>query len=114
MKLDSAVLYSNDIEAVTKFYKDVIGLELDYRRRDQFVSFKFSNGVRLGIKKAIEKREKPGAQTFFIGVDNVKEIYEKMKKKNVNFYKELTEQSWGTEFAILDPDKNKVEFLQRK
>ena len=37
-----------------------------------------------------------------------------LKKKDVEFYKELTEESWGIEFAILDPDKNKVEFIQRK
>ena len=70
MDLDSTVLYSNNIEEVTKFYQDVVGLELDYRQGDKFVSFKFSNGVRLGIKKAVENREKPGAQTFFIGVDD--------------------------------------------
>lgn len=37
-----------------------------------------------------------------------------MKEKKVEFYKELTEESWGIEFAILDPDENKVEFVQRK
>ena len=114
MKLDSTVLYSNDIEKVTDFYKNIVGLELDYRQGDNFVSFKFTNGVRLGIKKAVEKREKPGAQTFFIRVDDAKATYEEMKKKKVNFHKKLTEESWGIEFAILDPDKNKVEFLQRK
>lgn len=113
MKLDGAVLYSNNIEKVTKFYQDVIGLELDYRQGDKFVSFKFSNGVRLGIKKAVEKREKPGAQTFFIGVDDAKSEYAEMKKKGIKFYKELTVEPWAIEFAILDPDKNKVEFLQR-
>lgn len=114
MKLDSVVLYSNDIEKVTDFYKNVVGLEIDYRQGDKFVSFKFSNGVRLGIKKAVEEREIPGAQTFFIGVDDAEAIYEELKKKKVDFHKKLTVETWGTEFAILDPDKNKVEFLQRK
>jgi len=114
MKLDSTVIYSNDIEESVKFYRDIIGLELDYQQGDKFASFKFSNGVRLGIKKAVEEREKPGAQTFFIGVDNANEVYEKMKGKKLSFYKELTIEFWGTEFAILDPDGNKVEFLQRK
>jgi len=114
MKLDATVLYSNNIEVVTKFYQETIGLELGYRQGDKFVSFEFANGVNLAIKKALEKREIPGAQTFFIGVDNARKMYEVMKEKNVDFYKELTEESWGIEFAILDPDKNKIEFIQRK
>jgi len=114
MKLDSTILYSDNISKVAGFYQDVIGLELDYRQGDKYVSFKFSNGVKLGIKKAVEEREKPGAQTFFIGVDNVNEVYESIKEKGVEIYKELTDESWGKEFSILDPDKNKVEFVQRK
>lgn len=114
MRLDSTVIYTNDIEESVKFYRDQIGLKLNYQQGDKFASFKFSNSVRLGIKKAIEEREKPGAQTFFIGVDNAREAYGKIKSKNPKFYKELTEESWGTEFAILDPDGNKIEFIERK
>ena len=114
MKLDSAVFYSNDIDKVTDFYKNIIGLEVVYKREDKFVSFKLSNGVKLGIKKAIEEREKPGAQTIFIAVDNIEEQYEKFKNLDSTFYKELKVESWGKEFAILDPDGNKLEFVQSK
>lgn len=41
MKLDAVALYSNNIENVTKFYRDTLGLELDYRQEDKFVSLKF-------------------------------------------------------------------------
>jgi hypothetical protein len=57
MKLDATVLYSNDIEVITKFYQVTIGLELGYRQDNNFVSFKFNNGVNLSIKKAVEKRD---------------------------------------------------------
>jgi len=113
MKLDSAVLYSNDIETITNFYQNVLGMELDYRQEDKYVSFKFDNGVRLGIKKAVEEREVVGSQTFFVDTDNIQEDYERLVEKGVEVYKELNEQSWGKEFSILDPDKNKVEFIQR-
>lgn len=115
MKLDSAVFYSNNIEKVIGFYKDIIGLEVAYKREDKFVSFKFLNGVKLGVKKAVEEREKPGAQTIFIAVDgDIEKLYEKFKKLDITFYKELKLESWGKEFAILDPDGNKVEFVQSK
>jgi len=113
MRLDSAVLYSNNIEIIANFYQNIIGLELDYRQDDKYVSFKFDNGVRLGIKKAVEEREVVGSQTFFVDTDNIEKDYKKMVEKGVDVYKELSEQSWGKEFSILDPDKNKVEFIQR-
>jgi catechol 2,3-dioxygenase-like lactoylglutathione lyase family enzyme len=114
MKLDSAVFYTNDLEKVVDFYKNKIGLEVEYINEGRFASFKFGNGVRLGIKKALEEREKPGSQTIFIEEQNVEKLYGKYKKEKISFYKELKEESWGTEFAILDPDGNKIEFLKRK
>ncbi len=113
MKLDSAVLYTNDVGKAIEFYRDFVGLELDYQQEGKFASFRFENGVRLVIKKAVEEREKPGSQTIFIQVDNVEELYEKFKLDGAKFYKELKTEKWATEFAILDPDRNKVEFLKR-
>lgn len=114
MKLDSAILYTNDIEAITNYYLDKIGLKLDYRQGDKYVSFMFDNGVRLGIKKMSEPRETPGSQTVFIAVDDAQSVYELVKQKQLNIYKELVDQPWGIEFSVLDPDGNKIHFLQRK
>ena len=113
MKLDSAVFYTNDIEKTKEFYQNFLGLKLDYVTPDKFVQFSFENGVKLGIKKVREEREKPGTGTIFVSIDSVGELYEEYKQKEVMFYKELTVQDWGTEFSILDPDGNKVLFLQR-
>lgn len=114
MKLDSAVFYTNDVEKSVDFFKNVVGLKLEYLQEDEFASFKFSNGVRLSIKKAYEEREKPGAQTIFIEVDNAGKLFEEMNKKGkVSFCKKLTKEKWGVEFAVFDPDRNKVEFLER-
>ncbi len=114
MQLDSAVFYSNNIEAVVTFYRDVIGLEVEFVQSDRFASFIFSNGVRLGIKKKAEEREVPGRQTIFIGVEDIEEYYTKFKEMKANFYKELTEESWGKQFSILDPDNYKVLFRTKR
>jgi catechol 2,3-dioxygenase-like lactoylglutathione lyase family enzyme len=113
MKLDSAVLYTNDVKKATEFYRDFLGLKLDYVEEGKFASFLFENGVRLSIKKAIEEREKPGSQTVFIAADDIENIYQKFKTAGAVFGKELKVASWGTEFSILDPDGNKVEFIKR-
>lgn len=114
MKLDSAVFYTNDIAKVTEFYQNIIGLKLDYRQDDKYVSFWFENDTRLGIKKTTKEKENPGFQTIFISTTDAKSLFIKFKEKNVVFEKELTEQSWGIEFTILDPDENRVLFIQRK
>jgi len=109
MNLHSAVFYTNNIDAVEDFYNKKLGIEVEYRSGDKFISFIFPNNIRLGIKKAVEEREVPGKQTIFIEVDDVNYWYKKAQELNLNIHKQLTEESWATEFSILDPDGNKVE-----
>ena len=114
MKLDSAVFYSNDIPAVTDFYVKILGFKVEYQQVEKFVSFIFENGGRLGIKKAVEEREKPGAQTVFIGVEDIESVYNELKAKGVVIRKDLnTLAGFGKNFSILDPDQNKVQFVER-
>ena len=40
--------------------------------------------------------------------------FEKVKKAGVEIRKEITEESWGKQFSILDPDKNKIVYIFRK
>lgn len=112
--LDSTVLYATDIPKIVDYYTNKIGLKLEYQQGEKYASFTFDNGVRLGIKKASEEREIPGSQTFFIAVNDAKIEYENAKQKGLKVYKELTDEPWGIEFSVLDPDGNKIEFLQRK
>jgi len=114
MQLESICFYSKDIKKAVEFYRDVIGLEVGFIQEGKFASFKFENGVNLAIKKAVEKREIPGAQTLFIKSKDISEDNKKMKLKHAVFYKELTEENWGSQFSILDPDQNKILFMQRK
>lgn len=114
MNLDSAVFYTNDIEKAMKFYRDIIGFTIEYQQGDKYISFIFSNNARLGIKKKVEERELPGAQTIFISLEKgIENLYEDLKQKGVPIYKELVVQDWGKNFSILDPDKNKVQFVEK-
>lgn len=114
MDLDSAILYSNDIEAVVPFYRDIVGFELEYHQSNRFASFIFPNGARLGIKTKTRDRERPGYQTVFISVhDDIESKYEELRKKDLNFFTQLTEYPWGKEFSILDADNNRILFIKR-
>lgn len=112
MKLDSAVLYSNDVTAAVRFYTD-LGLSLITDKSPAFAALAFENGVQLAIKKSTEERESPGCQTIFIDSANIEEVFAKAKSKNLNIRKELTTQPWGQEFSLWDTDQNKVVFVKR-
>ncbi len=112
--LDAVVFYTNDIDAVLDFYTNQIGLKLEYWSGDKYASFLFDNGIKLGLKKATEKREIPGSQTFILAVEDAKTEYAKAQEKGLNIYKKLVEEEWAIEFSVLDPDGNKVEFVQNK
>ena len=88
-------------------------MQLEYRQSDKYASFLFENDARLGIKKASEEREAPGSQTIFLATDDAKAEYARALAKNLKIYKELVVVDWGIEFSLLDPDGNKVEYLQR-
>jgi predicted enzyme related to lactoylglutathione lyase len=113
-KLDSVVFYTNDIPKIVDYYVNQIGLQLEYKQGEKYASLLFSNDVRLGIKKTSEEREIPGSQTFFLAVDDAKAEYEQAKSKSLEICKELVDLPWGFEFSVLDPDGNKIVYLQRK
>lgn len=113
MNLDSAVLYTNDIDRIARFYEGTIGLKLEYKQ-EAYVSFIFPNSARLGINISEFDREKPGSQTFFVSVNDIKKHYKKYVKLGFDFFEDFEEHEWGKYFAVLDPDGNKVGFIQRK
>lgn len=112
MKLHSCVFYSSDINKVKNFYVNLLGFDIE-RQNSEYISFIFENNVRIGIKKGVKERKIGGHGTVFILVDDIENLYNKLKSMDIQFYKELTVQPWATSFSILDPDGNKVEFVDR-
>lgn len=111
MKLSYGIFYTNDMRRIADFYCDVLGFEFAFGN-ERFSAFKLENGL-LGIKLSEDVREIPGHQTVILDVENIEELYESIKNKDVKIYKEFSSEDWGDNFAILDPDSNKVEFVQK-
>ena len=91
MKLNSAIFYTKNSKKIISFYKEIVGLEVDYIQEERFVSFKLENG-KLGIKQAKEEREIPGHQTVFIEIEDIENKYDEFKRKGVIFLKKLTKE----------------------
>ncbi len=111
MKLAYGIFYTNNVDSIGKFYRETMNWELAFGD-EKFLAFKIGEAL-LGIKLKEHEREIPGHQTVIIEVDDVDTLYKSLRSKGVPIYKEITEESWGKNFAILDPDGNKIEFLKK-
>jgi len=111
MDLDSAVMYSKDIDRIANYYENFMGFKLHSRQGDRFVSFIFPNGGKLSIRIEKGEREIAGHQTVFITCKDIQAKYNELKDKGAVFYRELEKHDWGESFDILDLDNNKVEFI---
>jgi catechol 2,3-dioxygenase-like lactoylglutathione lyase family enzyme len=109
MKIAYVVFYSADLPRAVEFYKRVFQLRV-VEDTPNFVGLELEGGL-LGIKARSEPREIPGSQTLIVGCRNLEEQYARCSREAVNICKELTTEAWGRNFAILDPDGNKVELM---
>lgn len=111
--LDSAVIYTHNVTDSVAFYKNELGLKLDFQDGERFAQFGFPSGKKLSIKKRSNELEHPGKQAFFLRVDSIEHLYDSFKVKNTKILKELKEETWAKNFSVLDPDGNKIQFVQR-
>lgn len=111
--LDGAVFYSKDIDKITDFYTSKLDFKVFDRQGNHFVSFSFPNGGKLGIRAEKGERETAGHQTAFISVCNIEKKFKECQELGLNIIKPITIHDWGTAFEILDPDNNKIEFIER-
>lgn len=113
MNFDSTIIYTSNLAKAIKFYQDILGLSLEYEDGEQYASFIFKNGARLGIEAKTKEREIPGAQTFILSIDEIDDLNNKLREAGVVFASEIKDYSWGRHFSIFDPDNNKIEFVRR-
>jgi predicted enzyme related to lactoylglutathione lyase len=112
MQLNGAVFYSTDLDAIDDFYTN-LGFELEFREEDNYISFLLPQGGRLGVKLASEEREVPGHQTIQVLTNDIEACRAKVDKTDAEIYQDTRViKDWGTYFEILDPDANKITFVQ--
>ncbi|MCA9377077.1 VOC family protein [Candidatus Dojkabacteria bacterium] len=114
MNIDTTIFYTNSIKVIVNFYVERLGFQLKDRFGDKFASFQFDKGPILGIKQSSEPREVPGYQTVLLHIEDIEAKFEDCVRKGIRISKTITDETWGMEFSIFDPDGNKVVFVNRK
>ncbi|MHA2029583.1 MAG: VOC family protein [Candidatus Kariarchaeaceae archaeon] len=114
MKLEP-MIYTADITSSINFYTETLGLEISeyYPNRENptWVALKIGDqrlAIGMTFKDINHKYHSKGiigsGVHFYIVVDNIDEVYNKLKSK-INIIDEIENKPWGSrEFALKDPD----------
>lgn len=118
LKNCSTALFIKDIEISKDFYTDVLGLSIDLDFGKNVI---FTNGfaiwqiqdnhiipTTLGLAKindlSINRFE------LYFETENISQIYETLKSKNVKFLHGIHEEPWGQQtIRFFDPDNHLIE-----
>lgn len=107
------VLYVDNLAKSRQFYQDLLGIKPE-EASPTFHSFKFSNGMSLGLKAkhTIEPPfDKNGAGELAFTLDNnqmVDELFAKWQEKEISIVTSPSVVSYGYTFLAQDPDGNRL------
>jgi len=124
MKLNNVRLLVNEFYQTFIFYRDILGLELEYGSEDGvYASFKTTEGSGIALFKrnlmseVIGTAELPAEtpmqdkQALVFAVNNVDQVYQRLKAQGCRFLNQPTDMSaWGIRVVHLrDPDGHLIE-----
>lgn len=110
-KLGAVILLVSDMDKSMKFYRDV--LELPVKNTSaEWVEF-FSSGTVLALHPSKNKtRTKNSGVLVGFMVSNLESVAQKLKDKNVEFFKKPKEESFGKHAIIVDPDGHLISIAE--
>jgi len=110
-RLGAVILLISDMDKSMNFYRDV--LELPVKNTSaEWVEF-FSSGTVLALHPSKNKtRTKNSGVLVGFMVSNLESVAQKLKDKNVEFFKKPKEESFGKHAIIVDPDGHLISIAE--
>jgi catechol 2,3-dioxygenase-like lactoylglutathione lyase family enzyme len=108
-KLGMVILMEHDLEAAVAFYTK-LGLELNFHLEGQWAEFSLGT-VKIGLCPTANS-EGLRRTGLVVEVDNLKELYEKLKTEGVEFLNEPLEKVHGIMVSFKDPGDNVIDLYQ--
>ena len=110
-KIGAIILLVSDMDKSIKFYRDVLELPVK-NTSPEWVEF-FSSGTVLALHPSKSKtRTKNSGLLVGFMVSNLESVAKKLKEKNVEFFKEPKEESFGKHAIIIDPDGHLISIAE--
>lgn len=113
-----SVLFVNDIEISKNFYSNVLRqqISLDFGTnviyKSGFAIWQIRDNHIIPGKLGLDKTQDKSVNRFELcyETDDIDKVYNDLKKNNVKFLHELTEEIWGQKtIRIFDPDNHLIE-----
>ena len=112
--LAGVVIWTENLEGLSKFYRDTLGL-VPHSVRPHYVSFKWDN-MRLGIgshSDVVGTSMDPLRIMVNLRVSDIHAEYERLSERGVNFLRAPELEHWdGWVCTFSDPDGNVIQLLQ--
>ena len=113
--LDRLVLEVNSVEESLAFYNGVLGFDISKHSPDSEppMATLQAGGLKITLAQHLETMLKRGrGVSFFLGVEDVDEYYEQLKKRDAEVWPPADE-GWGGRFITLqDPDNYRLFFVE--
>lgn len=109
MQVSYVNVFTRDLARATEFYRDKLGLQLEFSSPEHGYASFSAGGVRLGIAVAgPEQPELVGRHTGVgLGVADLEAEHARLTRLGVEFTMPPTRQPWGGFMALIsDPDGN--------
>lgn len=110
VRMEGLTLPVSDLERSLEFYRDLLGLAVEYRK-GSFAQLRIGGGA-LGLIRA----EAPGPVGprknvhVELGTNDLDGLYEDLKGRGAEFLDPPRDRPWERAMSLLDPDGYRVEF----
>ena len=109
------VFWTDNLEEMTRFYRDVLGLPL-HSVHDDFVAFEIKPGVRLnlGTHSRVQGSSRDPFRTMLhLKVNDIHAVVDRLRGRGAVILREPELETWGGWVATFqDPDGNILQLLQ--
>ncbi len=107
------IVYVDDVERSTAFYRDVLGIPLEYSVNG-WTQFKL-NGAALVLHPKTDSSAAPGGRVrMTFRVDDIDSTFRDLSGRGVTFAAPPVTASFGKHATMLDPDGNAIDLIEWK
>lgn len=116
-RINAVILLVRDMKKSIEFYNNVLGMEKKQESEDWVEFLKQGTVLALHPKKKTKNHQKQEATksgNILIGfnIGDLESVCNDLNKKNVKFYKNLKNESFGKHAIIEDPEGNLISLAE--
>jgi lactoylglutathione lyase len=113
-KIGAVILLVSDMENSTRFYRDVLNLPIKSQSKD-WTEF-FNRETVLALHPARKAQQSSSQEKVLVGfmVSDLEAQVQLLEKKNIKFFKRLTDEPFGKHAIVEDPDGHLLSLAEIK